>query len=78
MIYVSAHLLKISNCKFELIHKKAVSKTARKKLDNKVAQTGEVITVRDIYAKTSKLKEDKFAKTIKIYERIVAVEQKKK
>ena len=73
----SAHLLEISNCNFELIYRTAVSKTAHKKLNGKVARTDGVIIVRNICAKASKHEEDEFAKATRIYKRAVAAEKKK-
>ncbi|MCJ1469901.1 hypothetical protein MMC07_008545, partial [Pseudocyphellaria aurata] len=74
---VSAHLLDISNCDLELIHRTAVSKAAQKKLDGRVAQVGVVISVRDVRAKALKYDEDELAKATKIYEKALATEEKK-
>ena len=74
---VSAHSLGISNRDLELIHRTAVSKAVRKKLDGKVAQVGGVISVRDVRAKALKHDDDELAKATKVYEKALAAEQKK-
>ena len=59
------------------VHKEAVSKAARKRLDGRVAQSGGVITVRDVRAKATKRKEDELEKAEKLYERLKAAEDKR-
>lgn len=73
----SAHSLEISNRDLELIHRTAVLKAARKKLDGKVAQTGGVISVGDVRAKALQHAEDELVKAIRVYEKALAMEQKK-
>ena len=73
----SAHSLEISNRDLELVHKTAVRKAARKKLDGRVAQTGGVISVGDVRAKAAQHDEDEMAKATRAYERALGVEQKK-
>ena len=73
----SAYSLEILNCDLELIHRTAVSKAARKKLDGRVAQVGGVISVRDVRAKASKHKEDEFAKATKVYKKVLGAKQKR-
>ena len=73
----SAHSLEISNRDLELIHRTAVSKAARKKLDGRVTQVGGVISVRDVRAKVSKHEEDELAKATKVYEKALGAEQKR-
>ena len=73
----SAHALEISDRDLELIHRTAVSKAARKKLDGRVAQVGGVISVRDVRAKASKHEEDELAKATRVYEKALGAEQKR-
>ena len=75
--FASAHLLKILNHNFELIHWTAVLKAAHKNLDSKVAQVKGVILVWDICAKTSKHKENELAKATKVYKKTLGAKQKR-
>lgn len=74
----SAHAQEISDRGLELLHKQTVSKAVRKKLDSRVAQTGGLITVRNVRAKALKYQEDEVDKKAKkAYQKALAGGQKK-
>ena len=73
----SAHARQISERDLRANQMLSIAKTARRKLDGKVAQKGGVITVRDVRAKVTKRTQNEVEKTKQAYERAVLAAEKK-